>query len=150
MTCGIILGHKNVWVNVLTSSNFFVLMFCCLYWRSPEKYVPLIQNFEMGGEKDPDPPLVWLLANCGSFGHELGIHRTGGLDKTLWFFFWFCRGPSTLNSDLVWMQELETASCYSWDRMREPVDLWIYWVLTLFWMLSVHCLVREFLFPCFN
>lgn len=42
-----------------------------------------MQNFDMGGEKGPDPPLVWLLADCGGFGRELGIHRTGGLDKIL-------------------------------------------------------------------
>lgn len=75
--------------DVLTSSHFLVLMFCCLYWQSREKSLPLIQNFEMGGERVPDPPLVWLLANCGGFSRDSGIHRTSGLYKNLWFFFWF-------------------------------------------------------------
>lgn len=28
-----------------------------------------------------------------------------------------------LNSNLVWLQKLETASWWSWDRMRETLDL---------------------------
>lgn len=45
--------------------------------------MPLIQNFEMGGEKGPDPPLVWLLTNSGGVSRDSGIHRTSGLDKNL-------------------------------------------------------------------
>lgn len=109
--------------------------------------MPLIQNFDVGGEKGLDPPLIWLLVDCGGFGCELGIHRTGGLDKILWFFFWFCRGPSTLNSDLVDVKNWRQHPARAGTGWRSSNDLWIYWVLTLFWMLSVHCLVREFLFP---
>lgn len=70
-------------------SQFTVLSWCFSVSINnlPEKYVPLIQRFWRGWWKKARILLwIWLLADCGGFGCGLGIHRTGGLDKILWFF----------------------------------------------------------------
>ena len=61
---------------VLTSSHFLVLMFCCLYWQSREKSVPLIQNVTVVSTEQ-----VGWTRICDSFSDFAE-------DQVLWILIW--------------------------------------------------------------
>lgn len=148
VTCGIILGHKNVWVKCFSQFIVFCLDVLLSLLTVSWKICATDAEFWHGWWKRPGSSsglaVSWLWWFWSWTWYPQ--NRWAGQDsvillilqRTKYFEFWSGVAARIGDSILLELGQGEGAS----------VDLWIYWVLTLFWMLSIHCLVREFLFPC--